>query len=262
MGPWLACGVRGSHTDGTESTRGSLPLGGELAASLAATNGFTHGRTADPGGGGCGNGAHAMSGSVPGGRPGPAARAAAARVRPRAATIGVSQKATMNVRRLGAAAAGAPRPAITPCSSAPSKTASRPARGVHSQPRASASDAAREVIRTAVTEVEGVLPTPAPQVLLVELGDSSVNFEVRYWTAPDIASVMAAQDRVLSAAKRAIETAGMTIPWPIRTLVLDDAVRVRAEGALRGNGADAAGAAGDADGRAGAADARPGATDG
>jgi len=116
-------------------------------------------------------------------------------------------------------------------------------------------DAAREVIRAAVTEVEGVLPTPAPQVLLVELGDSSVNFEVRYWTAPDIAAVVAAQDRVLSAAKRAITAAGMTIPWPIRTLVLDDAVRVRAEGALRGGGADPAGAdAGDADGRAGPAD--------
>ncbi len=83
-------------------------------------------------------------------------------------------------------------------------------------------DAAREVLRTAVGEVEGVLGTPPPQVLLVELNSSSVDFEVLYWTSPEQAQVIVVRDRVLGAAKRAIEDAGMTIPWPIRTLVLDD----------------------------------------
>jgi small conductance mechanosensitive channel len=87
-------------------------------------------------------------------------------------------------------------------------------------------DAAREVIRSAVASTDGVLGDPEVEVLLTELGESSVDFEVRYWTLPDIRSVRHTQDRVLSAAKRAIEEAGMTIPWPIRTLVLDDAVRV------------------------------------
>ena len=82
-------------------------------------------------------------------------------------------------------------------------------------------DAAREVIRKGVSGVEGVLGTPPPEVLLTELGDSSVNFEIRYWTAPQIATVRNVQDQVLSAAKRAVEDAGMTIPWPIRTLVPD-----------------------------------------
>ena len=86
-------------------------------------------------------------------------------------------------------------------------------------------DRAREVIREAVGEVEGVLPVPPPQVLMVELNSSSVDFEVLYWTTPEQAEVITVRDRVLGAAKRAIEDAGMTIPWPIRTLVIDDGSR-------------------------------------
>jgi small-conductance mechanosensitive channel len=82
-------------------------------------------------------------------------------------------------------------------------------------------DDARAVILAAVRDVDGVLQHPEPEVLLTELGDSSVNFEVRYWTRPDIRSVRHTQDRVLAAAKRGIQDAGMTIPWPIRTLVPD-----------------------------------------
>jgi len=82
-------------------------------------------------------------------------------------------------------------------------------------------DDARAVILEAVRAVEGVLDHPEPEVLLTELGESSVNFEVRYWTRPDIRSVRRTQDRVLAAAKRGIQDAGMTIPWPIRTLVPD-----------------------------------------
>jgi small conductance mechanosensitive channel len=87
-------------------------------------------------------------------------------------------------------------------------------------------DDAREVIRSAVAAVDGVLDDPPVEILLCELGESSVNFEVRYWTLPDIGSVRQTQDRVLAAAKRGIQDAGMTIPWPIRTLVLDTPVRL------------------------------------
>lgn len=82
-------------------------------------------------------------------------------------------------------------------------------------------DRAREVILAAVRDVTGVLSTPEPEVLLTELGESSVDFEVRYWTLPDIRSVRHTQDRVLSAVKSAVEGAGMSIPWPIRSVVFD-----------------------------------------
>ncbi|CAN5862868.1 hypothetical protein BH23ACT10_BH23ACT10_32040 [soil metagenome] len=92
-------------------------------------------------------------------------------------------------------------------------------------------DDARAVILEAVRAVSGVLDHPEPEVLLTELGESSVNFEVRYWTRPDIRSVRRTQDRVLAAAKRGIQDAGMTIPWPIRTLVPDGTFRTSRDGA-------------------------------
>lgn len=95
-------------------------------------------------------------------------------------------------------------------------------------------DDARAVILKAVRSVEGVLDHPEPEVLLTELGDSSVDFEVRYWTRPDIRSVRRTQDRVLAATKRAIQDAGLTIPWPIRTLVPDGMFRTTREEASRG----------------------------
>ncbi|MFA9446887.1 mechanosensitive ion channel family protein [Egicoccus sp. AB-alg6-2] len=79
-------------------------------------------------------------------------------------------------------------------------------------------DRAREVLLEAVRGVEGVLPVPEPEVLCTELGDSSVDFEVSFWSRPQMKEVRFARDRVLRACKSAVEAEGMTIPWPIRTL--------------------------------------------
>lgn len=88
-------------------------------------------------------------------------------------------------------------------------------------------DEAREVIRAAVAGVEGVLADPPAEAWLTELGDSSVDFELVYWTAPQRILSRRVQDEVLGAVKRAIDDAGLTIPWPIRTLVMDSSVEVR-----------------------------------
>jgi small conductance mechanosensitive channel len=82
-------------------------------------------------------------------------------------------------------------------------------------------DRAQEVLAAAVREVEGVLAHPDPEVLCVDLGDSSVDFEVSYWTLPQMREVRFVRDRVLRACKSAVEDADMTIPWPIRTLAAD-----------------------------------------
>jgi small conductance mechanosensitive channel len=82
-------------------------------------------------------------------------------------------------------------------------------------------DRARQVLADAVVSVEGVLAAPAPEVLCIELGDSSVDFEVSYWTLPQMREVRFVRDRVLRACKSAVEAEGMTIPWPIRTLAAD-----------------------------------------
>ena len=73
------------------------------------------------------------------------------------------------------------------------------------------------------------MDTPDVQVYLTELGDSSVNFEIRYWTKPDIGSVRSVQDRVISAVKRGLDEEGFTIPWPIRTLKFDTPLQMAGE---------------------------------
>ena len=83
--------------------------------------------------------------------------------------------------------------------------------------------AARHVLMEATRWVQGVLTDPEPMVLMIQLGDSSVDFEVRFWTTADLATVVEARHQVLSACKTAVEHAGMTIPWPIRTLAADKA---------------------------------------
>ena len=103
---------------------------------------------------------------------------------------------------------------------------------------------ARAVLLEAVTGVDEVLDDPPPVVLLVELADSSVDFEVRFWLDVEHSVLPFVEDAVLRACKSAIETAGLTIPWPIRTLAADKrplelrsddrpAARHRAEGADR-----------------------------
>lgn len=82
-------------------------------------------------------------------------------------------------------------------------------------------DAVGELLRDAVHRVDGVLEEPAVQVVCTELGESSVNFEVRFWTAPRNRDAVATTDRVLRTTKTALDTNGFTIPWPIRTLVVD-----------------------------------------
>ncbi|MEX2549738.1 MAG: mechanosensitive ion channel family protein [Nitriliruptoraceae bacterium] len=80
---------------------------------------------------------------------------------------------------------------------------------------------ARDVLWEATNALDEVLEDPPPMVLLTELGDSSVDFEIRFWTDADSLTVVLTKDAVLRACKTAVEQAGMTIPWPIRTLAAD-----------------------------------------
>ncbi len=87
---------------------------------------------------------------------------------------------------------------------------------------------AHEVLLDVLDEVRGIMNTPEPRVEIVALGESAVEFELLYWTLPDIRTVRDTRDRVLTAVKTALEDAGMTIPWPIRTIAFDN--RLELEG--------------------------------
>lgn len=82
--------------------------------------------------------------------------------------------------------------------------------------------AAREVLLSAVLNVEGVLSKPAVEVDLVGFGDSSVDFIVHYWTLPQKVQVRRTLSQVVIALKQSCDQAGFNIPYPIRTVYFPD----------------------------------------
>lgn len=80
--------------------------------------------------------------------------------------------------------------------------------------------AAREALVSAAASVEGVLADPRPDVVVKELGGSSVDLLVRAWIgdAQEAAPVGA---RLVEAAKTSLDAAGIEIPFPHLQLFLD-----------------------------------------
>ncbi len=81
-------------------------------------------------------------------------------------------------------------------------------------------DRAREVLLEAAASVEGVMSDPATTVAVTELADSSVNLAVRVWIE-DARQERAVLQRTLEACKKALDAAGIEIPFPHLPLFLD-----------------------------------------
>ena len=94
--------------------------------------------------------------------------------------------------------------------------------------------------RVAVQAVEGLDVRKASrpvQLYFTEFGDSSINFVVRFWV--DFAAqtdFLEAQSQAIMAVKAAFDGAGVTIPFPIRTLDFDPNGGVALRAALKGSG--------------------------
>lgn len=87
-------------------------------------------------------------------------------------------------------------------------------------------DEAVKVITDAVAGVE-VVDTERPvEVFAKEFGDNSINFLVRWWAGSTPVQAHASRDKVVRAIKRALDDAGMEIPFPQRTLWFRDALDV------------------------------------
>lgn len=79
-------------------------------------------------------------------------------------------------------------------------------------------DAAATVIREAVADCDNVTEERPIEVYATEFGDSSINFLVRWWAGSKPVDAHASRDQVVRAIKRALDDAGMEIPFPYRTL--------------------------------------------
>ncbi len=90
-------------------------------------------------------------------------------------------------------------------------------------------DEAREVMENAVKLCETVETEQKPvQIFAQEFGSSSINFEVTWWTGSKPVDVRRSKDEVITAVKRALDEAGLEIPFPYRTLTFKEPLPIAA----------------------------------
>ncbi|MDX1532065.1 MAG: mechanosensitive ion channel [Rhodothermales bacterium] len=78
---------------------------------------------------------------------------------------------------------------------------------------------ARDVTLAAVRGLDAADPDRPIDLYFEEFGDSSINFVVRFWVDfRKQTDFLAAQSEAIIAIKKALDEAGLTIPFPIRTL--------------------------------------------
>ncbi|MXU64299.1 mechanosensitive ion channel [Rhodobacteraceae bacterium KN286] len=105
-------------------------------------------------------------------------------------------------------------------------------------------DDARTVIRDAVEAVDSVRDDVKDvQVFAKTFNSSSIDFEVSWWTGSKPVDIRRSRDQVVAAVKRALDEAGIEIPFPYTTLTFKEPLPLRpeAQGAGGGDGADGSG---------------------
>nr|WP_255216069.1 mechanosensitive ion channel family protein [Pseudenhygromyxa sp. WMMC2535] len=84
-------------------------------------------------------------------------------------------------------------------------------------------DEVLEVLPPALEDIEGRDPKREVEVLFTGFGESSIDFVVRLWLArPDQREYLRARSEIVIRTSKALTRAGLTIPFPIRTLDLGD----------------------------------------
>jgi small-conductance mechanosensitive channel len=84
-------------------------------------------------------------------------------------------------------------------------------------------DYARKLILQALNGADEVLTEPAPEVLVMELGPSSVSLRARWWIRPPRrADALDARDRVLTAVKQGLIAQGIDLPFPTQQILFHD----------------------------------------
>jgi small conductance mechanosensitive channel len=81
---------------------------------------------------------------------------------------------------------------------------------------------AKELAIETLEEASTVEADPEPQVLVNELGGSSVNLKLRGWTRPSKANMVKSASEVTQIVKEKYDEAGIDIPYPIRTVYMNN----------------------------------------
>jgi len=87
-------------------------------------------------------------------------------------------------------------------------------------------DEATDVIRKALEKCEIVDASKAIDIFACEFNSSSVDFRIRWWSGAQQRDKHVSLDAVIRAIKRALDDAGIEIPFPYRTHTFKEAVRM------------------------------------
>lgn len=84
---------------------------------------------------------------------------------------------------------------------------------------------ARSAIIKTLQKDEVVLKHPAPIATVDGIGESGINIIVRFWVAPlSVARIPVIKENINEKIKRALDDAGVEVPYPYMKLILDDGV--------------------------------------
>jgi small conductance mechanosensitive channel len=83
-------------------------------------------------------------------------------------------------------------------------------------------DEAKRIMLDVMRSVEGVAADPPPDVLVWGLDESWVTLRIRWWTTPVKMNVVEVRDRVLTEVKRALDEAGIDLPYPTHVTLFHD----------------------------------------
>ena len=93
---------------------------------------------------------------------------------------------------------------------------------------------AREIIRDAVAGCDSVESSQPIQVFVQELASSSVNLEIAWWTGSTPLQQRESRDEVIASIKQALDDASIEIPFPQRTLSINQTMRSQVDSLLNG----------------------------
>ncbi|HNP59672.1 MAG TPA: mechanosensitive ion channel family protein [Nitrospirales bacterium] len=83
-------------------------------------------------------------------------------------------------------------------------------------------NAGRDVIRRALEGLDTVNQEKDIQVFAQGFGASSIDFEVTWWTGSRPVDIRKSKDKVVAAVKQSLDSAGIEIPFPYRTLTFKE----------------------------------------
>ncbi len=85
--------------------------------------------------------------------------------------------------------------------------------------------AARSAIIKTLQKDEVVLKHPAPLATVDSIGESGINLIVRFWVAPlSVARIPVIKENINEKIKRALDEAGIEVPYPYMKLIMNDGV--------------------------------------